>query len=230
MSFFKAQQPAQIIEKHSDEFHSCKTYSAQHPMLAARAVKSIRKRDHLDNYQEVNSFARAEAGRRRRGRRDINRNGLGYKIDKNFGWVYKIMRRNIKADANGDPDEREVFRLNKRDGINQNKTRLKANTPNSTKYYVEDGMTQLIDSSKEEYIRLYYGGKGRQIRVGDYIKFHHESIDTDVEGKVVGTIQFVFRLKDHRFGYYYRDCTNIKVKENGFFVDGFFKSVESRLQ
>jgi len=71
MSLFKEQTPAQIIatqacdnclEEHSDEFHSCKSsYSAQHPMLAARlAVKSIRKRDHLENYQEVNPFARAE--------------------------------------------------------------------------------------------------------------------------------------------------------------------------
>ena len=62
MSLFKAQTPAQITEEHSDEFHSCKSsYSAQHPMLAARlAVKSIRKRDHLENYQEVNPFARAE--------------------------------------------------------------------------------------------------------------------------------------------------------------------------
>jgi len=64
MSFFQAQTSAQIIEDHSDEFHSSESsYSAQHPMLVARlAVKSIRKGDHLDNYQEVNPFARAEAG------------------------------------------------------------------------------------------------------------------------------------------------------------------------
>ena len=73
MSLFKEQTPAQIIatqvcdnclEEHSDKFHSCKSsYSAQHPILVARlAVKSIRKRDHLDNYQEVNPFARAEPG------------------------------------------------------------------------------------------------------------------------------------------------------------------------
>ena len=73
MSLFKEQTPAQIIatqvcdnclEEHSDKFYSCKSsYSAQHPILVARlAVKSIRKRDHLDNYQEVNPFARAEPG------------------------------------------------------------------------------------------------------------------------------------------------------------------------
>ena len=156
-------------------------------------------------------------------KKKINRNGLGYKKSKNLGMIYKIIRQNIKADANGDSDEREAFRLNKLNGINQNKSRLKATTPTMTTFFVEDE-EQLVDSSKEEYIRMYYGGKGRQIRVGDSIKFHHRHHDTDVEGKVVVTTQFLFRLEYHMFGYYYTDCTNIKVKHNGFFVDGFFKT------
>jgi hypothetical protein len=72
MSFFKARTSAPIIatqvcvnrlEEHPDEWNSCKSsYSARHPMLAARlTAKSIRKRDHLVDYKEVNPFARAEA-------------------------------------------------------------------------------------------------------------------------------------------------------------------------
>lgn len=48
------------FEEHSDELHVCQSsYSAQHPMLAFRlSVKNIGKKDHLDDYREVNPFER----------------------------------------------------------------------------------------------------------------------------------------------------------------------------
>jgi hypothetical protein len=104
MSLFKAQTPAQIIEKHSEESHSCKSsYSAQHPMLAARlTVKSIRKRDHLENYQEVNPFARAEAGVTRQAiddlffTIDVNRNGkISYSEFSNYIRLDMVEPKNI---------------------------------------------------------------------------------------------------------------------------------------
>jgi hypothetical protein len=168
----------------------------------------------------MSQFVPAEAKKKRK----INRDGFGYKKGKVSGTIYKIIRINIKADAKGDSDEREVFRLNDLNGINQNQTRLKATAPYRPDTFFKEDTEQLIDSSKEEYIHKYWGGKGRQIRVGDSIKFHnHDTLlsrDEDIEGKVSRATPFTFWLNN--VGYYYRNCTNIKVKHNGFFVDGFF--------
>ena len=66
MSFLKRFTPetAKYPESNSSNFQSCKgSYSAQHPLLAARlTTRSIHKRDHLDDYKDVNPFVRAEAG------------------------------------------------------------------------------------------------------------------------------------------------------------------------
>ena len=170
----------------------------------------------------MSQFVPAEAKKKRK----INRNGLGYKKGKVTGTIYKIIRINIKADAKGDSDEREVFRLNEINGINQNQTRFKAKAPYMPDRFFKEDTDDLIDSSKEEYIHKYWGGKGRQIRVGDSIKFHHHSTPHFgiVEGKVSHTTPFTFWLNN--VGYYYRNCTNIKVKHNGFFVDGFFPQIK----
>jgi len=93
--------------------------------------------------------------------------------------------------------------------------------------FFQEDKEQLIDSSKEEYIHKYWGGKGRQIRVGDSIKFHHHRHHRHfgiVEGKVSHTTPFAFWLNGR--AYYYGECTNIKVKQNGFFVDGFFPKIK----
>ena len=173
----------------------------------------------------MSQFVPAEVKKKRK----INRNGLGYKKGRITGMIYKIIRINIKADAKGDSDEREVFRRNDLNGINQKQTWFKAKAPLKNIYrFFEEDTDNWIDSSKEEYIHKYWAappkGKGRQIRVGDSIKFHnHDTLlskDEIVEGKVSRATPFTFWLNN--VGYYYRNCTNIKVKHNGVFVDGFF--------
>ena len=159
-----------------------------------------------------------------------NRNGLGYMKSSVSGTILKIIRINIRGRVNGDDDEQEAFRLNELNGVNQNKTRLKASSPGFIIFLKEETLQEeWIKSSKEEYVNMYYGLSGKQIREGDSVKFHLKSVvagtvinDKDVEGVVAKISTFLFTLQGHRFSYMYNDCTNIKVKENGFFVDGHF--------
>ena len=53
----------------------------------------------------MSQFVPAEPTKKKR---KINRDGLGYKKAIISGTIYKIIRINIKADAKGDSDEREV--------------------------------------------------------------------------------------------------------------------------
>jgi hypothetical protein len=143
------------------------------------------------------------------------------------GTIFKITRRNIKANVNGDDDEREAFRLNELNGRDQENTlRFRAETPTSKTYFVE-GTGFLFNCSKEEYISKYYDSKGKKIKVGDSIKFKY--LDSKEITNEVGTVKelspFQFTLENHRFGFMYGGCTEIKVKHNGFFVDGYFKPV-----
>ena len=145
------------------------------------------------------------------------------------GTIYKITRRNIKANVNGDNDERETFRLNKLNGMDQENTlRFRAETPTSIHLFVE-GTEILFNSSKEEYISKYYDSKGKKIGVGDSITFKYTDIVskkiTNEKGKVKKLSPFKFTLENHRFDFMYDGCTKIKVKRNGFFVDGYFKPV-----
>jgi len=69
MSFFVAQSSTMqtcndCLEEHSDKLHMCKpSYSAQHPLLQAATLSGSKvcKKDHLQTYQEMNPFVRAEA-------------------------------------------------------------------------------------------------------------------------------------------------------------------------
>jgi hypothetical protein len=153
------------------------------------------------------------------------------------GTIFKITRRNIKANVNGDDDERQAFRFNERYGMDQENTLwLRAETPTSFSLFEEDTKI-LFNCSKEEYISKYYNIKGKKIKVGDSIKFKYlDIVSKEITNEVKGTVkelsqfQFTlekFTLENHRMyeDFMYDDCTEIKVKHNGFFVDGYFKPV-----
>lgn len=199
------------------------------PVRVTSGSKSIASPDTLACMKGVRntSFFHAES-RKKKNKQKV----YGY-MKGRTGTIFKITRRNIKANKNGDNDEREAFRLNKRNGRDQENTlRLRAETPTSIHFFVEGtgkGSGNLKHSSKEEYISKYYDSKGKKIGVGDSIKFNYlDNVDKEFTEEVNGTVKklspFKFTLENHR-DFMYNGCTEIKVKHNGFFVDGYFKPI-----
>tara|TARA_B110000208_G_C11662938_1_gene392332 strand:+ start:62 stop:730 length:669 start_codon:yes stop_codon:yes gene_type:complete len=179
----------------------------------------------------------------------INLNGVWYKKGVS-GTIYKIIR--IKADKEGNDDERKVFRLNAKAERDQNTTMLKGTTPGRNPLFFEED-NYLIDSSKEEYDQKYSPveatpvedrerrGAAWEICVGDTIQFYNrvrtrlyhgsgaKYRNMGVAGEVVMVTPFFFSLRDpnnpnNPYGkkYFYTACALFKVN---LAIDTTFKNL-----
>tara|TARA_B110000971_G_scaffold1283_1_gene1314 strand:- start:994 stop:1770 length:777 start_codon:yes stop_codon:yes gene_type:complete len=179
----------------------------------------------------------------------INLNGVWYKKGI-MGTIYKIIR--IKADIEGNNDERKVFRLNAKAARDQNTPMLKATAPGRDPIFLKED-NNLKDSSKEEYDQKYSTptpveatplkvrkrrGAAWEICVGDTIQFYNRVLtrvyhgsgvkyrNMDVAGEVVMVTPFFFSLREpnNPYGkkYFYESCKKFKVN---LAIDTIFKNL-----